>query len=153
MDYIKPPKGAVRERKKVGRGMGSGHGKTSTKGHKGQKARSGGGVRIGFEGGQTPLLRRIPKRGFNNKKFGIQFNEINVDLLNKFNNGDVIKIEEFKSINKLKFPKIKILGNGKLEKKLEIHADKFSKSAVEKIEKAGGKAVIIEKSSKTARKT
>ncbi len=145
MEALKPNKGAVKKTKRIGRGPGSGMGGTSTKGHKGQKARKGAKIRIGFEGGQTPLLRRLPKRGFNNKKFQDSSIEINVFMLNKFDNDSVIKIEEFKKKGLVDSDKVmvKILGNGELEKKLEVHANKFSKSAIEKIEKSGGKAVLI----------
>jgi len=148
MEGLKPPAGAVKKKKIVGRGMGSGTGKTSTKGHKGQNARKGGGVRVGFEGGQTPLFRRLPKRGFKNFKFKKEFNEVNLYLLNNFKNGDKIdkEILDKKGLISSKKLNLKILGTGELTKKLDIYADKFSKQAIEKIEKAGGKAIVIEKS-------
>ena len=146
MQPLKPPYGAVQKTKRIGRGPGSGMGKTSTRGHKGQRSRKGSSIKVGFEGGQTPLIRRIPKRGFDNTAFRDIIVEINVYMLNKFENGAVINIDEFKKsglLNKIR-SKIKILGNGVLEKKIEVHAHKFTKQAIEKIEKAGGKAVIIQ---------
>ncbi len=142
---IKRPEGAVTESTRRGRGPGSGLGKTSGKGHKGQNARSGGGVRPGFEGGQLPLFRRLPKRGFSNARFKIEYATINVGDLNKFEDGAVITPELLKEMGILKkqLAGVKILGNGTLEKKLTIKANRFSKSAVEKIEKIGGKAEVI----------
>ena len=136
--------GATFAKKRVGRGAGSGLGKTSGKGHKGQNARSGGGVRLGFEGGQTPLARRLPKRGFTNftrKEYAI----VNVELLNKFENGVVVTPELLVEMGMVKkvLNGIKILGEGELEKALTVKAHKFSKSAVEVIEKAGGKVEVI----------
>ena len=130
--------------KRVGRGNGSGNGKTAGKGHKGQKARSGGGVRIGFEGGQMPIMRRIPKRGFNNifaKKFVI----INVSDLNKFTDGTVVDAELLKAAGLIKkeYDGVKVLGNGDVTSKVTVKAAKFSQSAVEKIEKAGGKTEVM----------
>lgn len=147
MDKLKPPVGAVKKKKIKGRGIGSGRGKTSGKGTKGQNSRKGGGVKLGFEGGQTPLYRRLPKKGFKNSKFKIDFNEINVYSLNVFNEGLVVNREELKKKGLLSSEKllIKILGDGELKKKLEVHADKFSKTAIIKIEKAGGKAILIGK--------
>ncbi|MCK4796356.1 MAG: 50S ribosomal protein L15 [Spirochaetes bacterium] len=144
MENLKPNYGAVKKKKRIGRGPGSGLGKTSGKGHKGQKARKGGGVRLGFEGGQTPLYRRLPKKGFKNARFKKDFNEINVFMLNKFDDNSVVGVEEYEKIGVLssKRMKVKILGSGEIKKKLEIHADKFSKTALSKIEAAGGKAVI-----------
>ncbi len=142
---LKPAKGAVRDTKRKGRGTGSGLGKTAGRGHNGQNARSGGGVRLGFEGGQMPLVRRIPKRGFTNP-FKKQFNEINVEDLNRFENGTEINAEFLKEqgfIKKVEKHGIKILGNGNLEKSLTIKAHKFTKAAVEKIEAAGGKVEVI----------
>jgi large subunit ribosomal protein L15 len=140
---LKAPKGASKNRKRLGRGIGTGQGKTAGKGHKGQNSRSGGGVRLGFEGGQTPLYRRLPKVGFKNSMFKVNYNIINLDLLEKFDNGTILKYEDLLKndlIYNERLP-VKILGNGKFTKKIEVHADKFSKSALEKIEKAGGKAV------------
>ncbi|MBM7615284.1 50S ribosomal protein L15 [Alkaliphilus hydrothermalis] len=142
---LRPAKGAVRATKRKGRGTGSGLGKTAGRGHNGQNARSGGGVRPGFEGGQLPLFRRLPKRGFTNI-FKKQFNEINVADLNRFENGTEISAEFLKEqgfIKKIEKDGIKILGNGNLEKSLTIKAHKFTKAAIEKIEAAGGKVEVI----------
>ncbi len=141
---LKPNPGSTRERKRLGRGTATGQGKTAGRGMNGQKSRSGGGVRPGFEGGQMPLYRRLPKRGFTNI-FGTQFAEINVEVLNKFEDGAEITPELLKSegILKKQLDGVKILGNGELAKKLTVKAHKFSKSAVEKIEAAGGKAEVI----------
>ena len=141
---LKYTEGARRSTKRLGRGNGSGLGKTSGKGHKGQNARSGGGVRLGFEGGQTPLARRLPKRGFTNftrKEYAI----VNVELLNRFENGAVVTPELLVEMGMVKkvLNGIKILGEGELEKALTVKAHKFSKSAVEVIEKAGGKVEVI----------
>ncbi len=144
---IRPSEGSkVKSRKRVGRGTSSGLGKTSGRGHKGQNARSGGGVRPGFEGGQMPLIRRVPKRGFTNifaKKYAI----LNVEDLNRFDDNTVITpellIETGLVKGKTKIDGVKILGDGELEKKLTVKAHKFSKSAIEKIEAAGGKAEVI----------
>lgn len=143
---IRPAEGAVRESKRLGRGTATGHGKTAGRGHKGQWARSGGGVRPGFEGGQMPLYRRLPKRGFNNFRFEAKYSVINIDVLNKFENGAEVTPEILKAmgiISKLEKDGVKILGNGSLEKKLNIKASKFTKTAAEKIEAAGGKAEVI----------
>jgi large subunit ribosomal protein L15 len=142
---LKPAKGAVRDTKRRGRGTGTGLGKTGGRGSKGQNARSGGGVRPGFEGGQMPIIRRIPKRGFTNisKK---QFNIINIEDLNAFENGTIVTAElliEAGMIKKFEKNGVKILGDGNLEKSLTIKANKFTKSAVEKIEAAGGKVEVI----------
>ena len=130
--------------KRVGRGHGSGNGKTAGKGHKGQNARSGGGVRIGFEGGQMPLARRIPKRGFNNI-FAAKYATVNVSDLDKFVEGTVVDAELLKASGLVKKTGngIKILGNGELTKNLTVKANAFSESAKEKIEKAGGKAEVM----------
>ena len=130
--------------KRIGRGHGSGNGKTAGKGHKGQNARSGGGVRIGFEGGQMPLARRIPKRGFNNI-FATKYAVVNVSDLNKFKDGTVVDAELLKATGLIKkeYDGIKILGNGELTSQLTVKAAKFSQSAAEKIEKAGGKAEVM----------
>ncbi|MDE6092513.1 MAG: 50S ribosomal protein L15 [Ruminococcus sp.] len=130
--------------KRVGRGHGSGNGKTAGKGHKGQNARSGGGVRIGFEGGQMPLARRIPKRGFNNI-FATKYAIVNVSDLNKFKDDTVVDTELLVASGLVKKVNdgIKILGNGELTAKLTVKAAKFSQSAIEKIEKAGGKAEVM----------
>lgn len=136
--------GSKKNSKRVGRGHGSGWGKTAGKGHKGQNARSGGGVRPGFEGGQMPLQRRIPKRGFNNI-FAKKVIAINVGDLEKFGEGSVIDVNELINMGLVKrdFDKIKILGNGTLSKSLTVKAQMFSKSAIQKIEAAGGKAEVI----------
>ncbi|HCX61145.1 MULTISPECIES: 50S ribosomal protein L15 [Sedimentibacter] len=141
---LKPNPGSTKNRKRLGRGTATGQGKTAGRGMNGQKSRSGGGVRPGFEGGQMPLYRRLPKRGFTNI-FGTQFAEINVEVLNKFEDGAEITPELLKSegILKKQLDGVKILGNGELAKKLTVKAHKFSKSAVEKIEAAGGKAEVI----------
>ncbi len=132
--------------KRVGRGPGSGMGKTSTRGEKGQKARSGASIPVWFQGGQTPLFRRLPKRGFNNKRFETKYACINLSDLNKFfNEGDVVTPEILKErgIIKKELSGVKILGNGTLEKKLTIKASRFSSSAILKIEAAGGKTEVI----------
>lgn len=141
---LKPNPGSVKNKKRLGRGTASGQGKTAGKGTKGQKARTGGGVRPGFEGGQMPLYRRLPKRGFTNI-FGTHLAEVNVDVLNNFEDGSEITPEILKSegILKKQLDGVKILGNGELVKKLTVKAHKFSKSAIEKIEAAGGKAEVI----------
>ncbi len=130
--------------KRIGRGHGSGSGKTAGKGHKGQNARSGGGVRIGFEGGQMPLTRRIPKRGFNNI-FAAKYAIVNVSDLNAFKEGTVVDTELLiaSGLVKKAYDGIKVLGNGELTANLTVKAAKFSQSAIEKIEKAGGKAEVI----------
>ena len=142
---LKPNEGAFQTKKRVGRGVGSGLGKTSGKGHKGQNARSGGGVRPGFEGGQLPLFRRLPKRGFSNAMFKTEYATINVSDLEKFEDGAVVTPELLKEMGILKkqLAGVKVLGNGTLTKKLTVKATKFSKSAIEKIEAIGGKAEVI----------
>lgn len=138
-----PAYGSKTVRKRVGRGIGSGLGKTAGKGHKGQKARSGGKIRRGFEGGQTPLYRRIPKKGFNNI-FSIEYTTVNVSDLESFDNGTVINIETLlkEGIIKKELSGLKVLGNGNLTKKLTVEAKKFSATAKEKIEAAGGKTEV-----------
>ena len=137
--------GATHKRKIVGRGRGSGLGKTSGRGEKGQNARSGGGVRIVFEGGQTPLYRRVPKRGFDNSRFEVKYATINVGDLNRFENGTVVTPELLKEngIIKNQLAGIKVLGNGELNKKLTVKAHKFSTSAKEKIEASGSKIEVM----------
>ena len=137
--------GATQKRKIVGRGRGTGLGKTSGRGHKGQNARSGGGVRTVFEGGQTPLYRRLPKRGFSNYEFKTTYAVINVSDLNRFENGTVVSPALLKEVGLVKnqLDGIKVLGNGKLEKKLTIQANKFSESALKKITESGSKAEVI----------
>ena len=127
-----------------GRGHGSGNGKTAGKGHKGQKARSGGGVRPGFEGGQMPLYRRIPKRGFTNRN-SLEIVGINVDVLNRFEDGAVVTVETLVEAGAIKNPRdgVKILGNGELTKKLTVKANAFSAGAVEKIQALGGTVEVI----------
>ena len=138
---LSPAEGSTKDVKRKGRGHGSGNGKTAGKGHKGQKARSGGGVRPGFEGGQTSLARRIPKRGFNNI-FATEYAVINVSDLEKFVDGTVVDTELLKAsgLVKKELDGVKVLGNGELTKNLTVKAAAFSASAKEKIEKAGGKA-------------
>ncbi len=142
---LSPAPGSTKEVKRVGRGHGSGNGKTSGKGHKGQNSRSGGGVRIGFEGGQMPLARRIPKRGFNNKMFAINYAEVNLSSLNKFKDDTVVDAELLLAAGVIKKVEdgVKVLGNGEITSKLTVKATAFSQSAKEKIEKAGGKAEVI----------
>ena len=142
---LKPAKGAVRAKRRLGRGTATGQGKTAGRGQKGQWARSGGGVRVGFEGGQKPLARRHPKRGFKNPNKKI-FTEVNVELLNRFENGTEITAEFLKSvgaISKIEKDGVKILGEGNLEKSLNVKVAKFTASAKEKIEKAGGTAELV----------
>ena len=141
---LSPAPGSNKSSFRKGRGAGSGNGKTAGKVHKGQNARSGGGVRPGFEGGQMPLARRLPKRGFNNI-FAVKYAAVNVSELNKFEDGAVVDAEALKAagIVKKTLDGIKILGNGEISKKLTVKAAKFSTSAKEKIEQAGGKAEVI----------
>ena len=136
--------GARTQRKRLGRGQGSGTGKTAGKGHKGQKARSGGGVAIGFEGGQTPLYRRIPKRGFTNYT-RVEYAIVNLEQLNQFEDGTEVNVEVLVASGLVKkvLNGVKILGQGTLEKKLIVKANKFSASAKEAIEKLGGQAEVI----------
>lgn len=141
---MKPAVGARKSRKRIGRGIGSGFGKTSGKGHKGQNARTGGGTRLGFEGGQTPLFQRLPKRGFTNvnrKEYAV----VNLDKLNLFDEGTEVTPELLLESGVLSKAKsgIKILGNGTLEKKLTVKAHKFSAAAKEAIEKAGGQTEVV----------
>jgi len=142
---LKPAKGAVKAKRRLGRGTATGQGKTAGRGQKGQWSRSGGGVRVGFEGGQMPLARRLPKRGFTNPNRKI-FTEVNVELLNRFENGTEITAEVLKTtgvISKIEKDGVKILGEGNLEKSLNVKVAKFTTSAKEKIEKAGGKAELV----------
>jgi large subunit ribosomal protein L15 len=141
---LKPAEGSRQERKRKGRGIGSGNGKTAGKGHKGQNARSGGGVRPGFEGGQTPLARRLPKRGFTNinrKEYAV----VNLDALNRFEDGTEVTPELLIETGLVKKERagIKILANGNLEKKLTVKAHKFSTAAKDAIEAAGGQAEVV----------
>ncbi len=141
---LSPAPGSTKEAKRKGRGAGTGNGKTAGKGHKGQKARSGGGVRPGFEGGQMPLYRRLPKRGFNNI-FAKEYVEVNVAELNKFEDGAVVTAESLKEAGVISRIKdgVVILGSGEITKKVTVKAAKFTKSAVAKIEAAGGKTEVM----------
>ncbi len=141
---LAPAAGSKKTRTRVGRGLGSGLGKTSGRGQKGQNSRSGGGVRTGFEGGQMPLYRRLPKRGFKNI-FALQYVEVNVSQLNRFEDGATVDPVALIEAGILKNVRdgIRILGNGTLERKLTVIANGFTKSAVEKIEAAGGKVEVI----------
>ncbi|OGO80506.1 MAG: 50S ribosomal protein L15 [Clostridiales bacterium GWC2_40_7] len=142
---LQPVPGAKRAPARKGRGLGSGTGKTAGKGHKGQNARAGGGVRPGFEGGQMPLYRRIPKRGFNNKIFTKDYAEVNVSRLEIFENGTVVDGDLLKKSGILKKINdgVSILGNGELTKKLTVQAARFTKTASAKIEAAGGKVEVV----------
>ena len=137
---LKPRPGSKHRVKRLGCGESSGHGKTSGKGHKGQKARSGGSIRLGFEGGQMPLIRRIPKRGFNNANFKTRFAVVNLDALNAFDNGATVDEQSLLAAGIIRRPydAVKILGSGELKKKLTINVDKASETAKTAIEKAGG---------------
>lgn len=144
LNELRPVEGSKHYKKRVGRGIGSGMGKTSTRGHKGQNARSGGGVRPGYEGGQTPVFKRLPKRGFTNvnrKDYAI----VNVEMLNQFEAGSVVDYEALaaKGLVKKEYEGVKVLGNGKLTVALTVKATKFSKSAEEQIKAAGGNAEVI----------
>ena len=141
---LSPAPGSVREVKRIGRGHGSGQGKTAGKGHKGQKARAGRGIRPGFEGGQMPLQRRVPKRGFNNI-FATEYAILNVAALNAFEVGAVVDLDAAKAAGLVKkgCDGLKVLGNGALQKKLTVKAAAFSEAAKAKIEAAGGKAEVI----------
>ncbi len=143
LSNLRAPKKANTERKRVGRGMGSGMGKTSTRGHKGQRSRSGSSMMRGFEGGQMPLHRRLPKRGFTNI-FRTEYTVINLDRLAELNVSE-IALEDYKKLGLVssKNALVKILGSGELNSAITVHAHKFSKSAAEKIQKAGGKAVVL----------
>lgn len=141
---LAPAEGSVKPAWRKGRGPGSGNGKTAGKGHKGQNARSGGGVRLGFEGGQIPLYRKLPKRGFNNK-FAKHYAIVNVSDLNQFNDGDTINLAvlmETGLVTKA-LDGLKVLGNGEITKKITVEAKIFSQAAKEKIEAAGGKTEVI----------
>ena len=144
LNELKPAEGSAKAAWRKGRGTGSGNGKTAGKGHKGQNARSGGGVAIGFEGGQTPLYKRIPKRGFTNftrKEYAV----VNLDVLNRFEDGAVVTPEVLKEtgIVKKQLDGIKVLGNGKLEKKLTVKCNKISASAKKAIEEVGGTVEVL----------
>ncbi|MBN2735485.1 MAG: 50S ribosomal protein L15 [Spirochaetales bacterium] len=148
------PKGANRNKKQIGRGVGTGHGGTACRGDKGQNARSGGGVRPGFEGGQMPLYRRVARRGFSNCPFKKTYNIINIEDLGVFKAGDSITKDSLKAMGLIhanRYP-VKILGRGELTIKLNVKIDKISKSAKDKIEKAGGAVEILEEAKKEAEK-
>ena len=140
LNELSPAQGSAKAAWRKGRGPGSGNGKTAGKGHKGQNARSGGGVRPGFEGGQLPLYRKLPKRGFKNR-FAVNYSIVNVDALNRFEDGAIVDIEALKAAKLVRkeLDGVKILGNGELTKKLTVKATVFSATAKEKIEAAGGK--------------
>ena len=142
---LAPAQGSVKPAWRKGRGPGSGNGKTAGKGHKGQNARSGGGVRPGFEGGQLPIYRKLPKRGFNNYKFAKNYAIVNVSDLNMFNDGDTVNLAVLMEAGVIRKPLcgLKVLGNGELTKKITVEAAVFSASAKEKIEAAGGKTEVI----------
>ena len=144
IDTLKPAEGATKAPKRLGRGIGSGLGKTSGKGHKGQWARSGGGVRPGFEGGQMPLYRRLPKRGFTNI-FAKKYVQLNVEVLDRFENGAVVDAQALldAGIISKALDGVKVLGNGELTKKVTVKAAKYTASATAKIEAAGGKAEVM----------
>ena len=141
---LSPAAGSKKAVKRIGRGAGSGNGKTAGKGHKGQKARAGRGMRPGYEGGQMPLQRRVPKRGFNNV-FRTEYNVVNLSALNQFEDGATVDIQALMDKGLVKGLKdgVKVLGNGELTRKLTVSANAFSKSAKEKIEAAGGKAEVL----------
>lgn len=141
---LSPSAGSVKDTKRKGRGHGSGNGKTAGRGHKGQNARSGGGVRVGFEGGQMPIYRRLPKRGFTNI-FAKQYAEVKLSDLNRFEDGAVIDAEALKNagiISKV-LDGVKVLGNGEITKKVTVKASKFTSAAAAKIEAAGGKTEVM----------
>lgn len=143
---LSPAEGSRTKEKRIGRGIGSGIGKTSGRGGKGQTARSGGQIRLGFEGGQIPLVRRLPIRGFNNYNFRKNYTVINVNLLNAFNDGDTVDVNTLQEkglVGDVASYGIKVLGNGELTKKLTVKANKFTKSAEEKITKIGGNVEVI----------
>lgn len=142
---LQPAPGSKKLPNRKGRGIGTGNGKTAGKGHKGQNARAGGGVRPGFEGGQMPLYMRIPKRGFNNYEFATKYAEVNISSLNIFEDGTVVNEELLKSSGLAKkiIDGVAILGNGELTKKLTVQAAKFTKTATAKIEAAGGKVEVV----------
>jgi large subunit ribosomal protein L15 len=146
LDNLRPRPGSRHRVKRLGCGESSGHGKTSGKGHKGQKARSGGSIRLGFEGGQMPLIRRLPKRGFNNAAFHKRYAVVNVSDLNAFETGTVVNEQLLRDSNLVRghFAGIKILGDGELKHELKVQVDKISTTAREKIEKAGGTVTMRE---------
>ena len=140
LNELRPADGSVQERYRKGRGPGSGNGKTAGKGHKGQNARSGGGVRPGFEGGQFPIYRQLPKRGFNNQRFATVYATVNVSDLNRFEDGAIVDIQALLDARVIRksLDGLKVLGTGEITKKLTVKAAKFSAAAKEKIEAAGG---------------
>ncbi len=146
LSTLKPAEGSRHRRKRLGCGESSGHGKTSGRGHKGQKARSGGSVRPGFEGGQMPLYRRLPKRGFSNEQFRLTTAQFNLDRLDVFSDGETVNEQSLreKSLLKGRCDRIKILGRGEISRKLNFEVDAVSESAREKIEKAGGSISVRE---------
>jgi large subunit ribosomal protein L15 len=143
---------AYKKGRRVGRGIGSGNGKTSGRGHKGWGARSGSSRRPGYEGGQMPIYRRVPKRGFTNARFRVEYTEINVDLLDAFENGAEVDLAAIKArgLVGVSSPLLKVLGNGDVTKKLTVRAQGFSKSAREKIEAAGGTVILLDKQGRAA---
>jgi large subunit ribosomal protein L15 len=143
---LKPRPGSKHRRKRLGQGESSGHGKTSGRGGKGQTARSGSSVRIGFEGGQMPLIRRIPKRGFNNSRFAVRYIPVNLEALNRFEDGATVDEAALRGSGLAggRVKRVKILGDGELTRKLTVHAHAFSASARAKIEKLGGSCQLIE---------
>jgi len=145
LETLKPRPGSKHRVKRLGCGESSGHGKTSGKGHKGQKARSGGSIRLGFEGGQMPLIRRLPKRGFNNAEFKTVWATVNVGQLNLFEDGATVNEATLleKNLIRGKYDGVKVLANGDLTKKLVVAVDKLSAAAVEKIQKAGGSVQAV----------
>ncbi|MBO7360207.1 MAG: 50S ribosomal protein L15 [Clostridia bacterium] len=140
LNDLRPAEGSVKASFRKGRGIGSGNGKTAGKGHKGQNARSGGGVRPGFEGGQFPIYRQLPKRGFGNSRFATVYATVNVEDLNRFDDGSTVDLDTLLAARVIRKPYdgLKVLGNGELKKKLNVKASKFSSAAKEKIEAAGG---------------
>ena len=140
LNDLRPAEGSVKASFRKGRGIGSGNGKTAGKGHKGQNARSGGGVRPGFEGGQFPIYRQLPKRGFGNSRFATVYATVNVEDLNRFADGSTVDLDTLLAARVIRKPYdgLKVLGNGELKKKLNVKASKFSSAAKEKIEAAGG---------------
>lgn len=140
LNDLRPAEGSVKASFRKGRGIGSGNGKTAGKGHKGQNARSGGGVRPGFEGGQFPIYRQLPKRGFGNSRFATVYATVNVEDLNRFDDGSTVDLDILLAARVIRKPYdgLKVLGNGELKKKLNVKASKFSSAAKEKIEAAGG---------------
>ena len=145
LETLKPRPGSKHRVKRLGSGESSGHGKTSGKGHKGQKARSGGSIRLGFEGGQMPLIRRLPKRGFNNAAFKTVWATVNVGQLNIFEDGAKVDEASLLKLNLIRgtFDGVKVLANGDLTKKLVVAVDKLSAAAIEKIQKAGGSVEAV----------